>query len=211
MCVHECCFCGVACQDHHLHTVKMMTVTAKPRHTAFMYLSLWLLDIRGNTALEQWKHVAWLLSGERRLSCRDYYLNFKSYIIAELLVMIKQSCKIYCLYIWLCFKRFSLHYSLKYQIHQVNILSFVIFYAIHNLFHKSLCALTSLLSFPLLAFTWINKLGVLHEGAHHTLGIYCICTLMFLWSQSVCSSLSPKITHLPVSANWCGFHKPRIS
>lgn len=58
MCVHVCCFCGVDCEDHHLHTVKIMRVMAKARHTAFIYLSLYHLDITGNAALEQWKHVA---------------------------------------------------------------------------------------------------------------------------------------------------------
>lgn len=74
-----------------------MRVTAKTGRGAFTRLPLAHLDAAGEAAVEQWEHVAWLPSAERRPGRGDY-LNFK--LLHNLsgsffFVMIKQKCSIF--------------------------------------------------------------------------------------------------------------------
>lgn len=170
-CAHLCCFCGVHSQDRHLHTMKTMRVMAKAWQTTFIYLSLYHSDITGNAALEQWTHVAWLLSAERRPTCRDY-LNFKLLhnLSESFLWWSNKTAKFY-----FCTSDCSVFIALQLLIPlSINIQStsfHLIYFAQCTIsVILQMCAFTPLPSIPLLAFTWINMLLVLHESANHTLG-----------------------------------------
>lgn len=105
-----CVLYAVDCEDHHLRT-----------HT----VSLHLLDVTGNAALEQWKHVAWLLRAERRLSCR--IIVWISYIICLRAFCDDQTKLYYSISIWLCFSA-----ALQPQVSNLSSQHLVICYILHN-------------------------------------------------------------------------------
>lgn len=156
---------------HHHHTVKIRRLMVKARHSFYL---LYLLDITGKTALEQWKHVAWLLSAEGRPSCEDY-LNFKLLHnrSESFLSWSNKTSKFYfCISdcgVFLALQPPSTSSIKSFQSASCQLLYFaqstiwvllqilVCFY-IRN-FSSSPC------------FTWINIPGAFHESTPHTLGI----------------------------------------